>query len=96
MVGVGIPCKRPISWTTVTSGSISIGPAALKILQHRGLVRADLARALDPALDIDAEPDALLVGDLFRFEHHGLRDRARARIGGDDVEGGVGQRADRD
>ena len=41
MVGVGIPYQRPISWTTVTSGSISIGPAALKVLQHRGLVRAD-------------------------------------------------------
>ena len=32
--------------------------AALEILQHRGLVRADLAGALDAALDVDAEFDA--------------------------------------
>src|SRR5665213_1181061 len=29
--------------------------SALKILQHRGLVGADLARTFDPPLDVDAE-----------------------------------------
>src|ERR1700704_882745 len=37
--------------------------AALEVLQHRGFVRADLARTLDAPLDIDAEIDAKSFGD---------------------------------
>src|SRR5579871_6026225 len=37
-------------------------PATLEILQHRGLVGADLARAFDAALDVDAEFDLEFFG----------------------------------
>ena len=78
MVGVGTPCKRPISWTTVTSGSISIARPRSRSCSIEVLCAPTLRGALDPALDIDAEPDALLVADLLRFQHHGPGDRARS------------------
>jgi hypothetical protein len=57
--------------------------AALEILQHRGLVSADLAGAVDSPLDVDAEPDAEGLGDRLRFQHDCFRQRARRGIRAD-------------
>ena len=54
------------------------GPAALEVLEHRRLVRAHSAGTVDTSLDIDPEVDVQLIGDGFRFEHHGLGDGAGA------------------
>src|SRR5690606_34382633 len=49
----------------------------------RGLVGADLAGAVDPPFDVDAEAHAELLGDGLGLEHHAARHLPRAGIGGD-------------
>src|SRR5882757_7720281 len=68
---------------------------AFEILQHRGLVGADLAGALDAPFDIDAELDAEGFGDRLRLQHDRLRQRACRGRRADHVEGCMRQRADR-
>src|SRR5260221_1094595 len=68
---------------------------ALEVLEHRGLMRADATRAIDPPLDIDPEMDAEALADRLSLEHHRPRHVARAGIRADDVERGTGQCADR-
>jgi hypothetical protein len=60
-------------------------PSAFEILQHRGLVRADLARALDSSFDVDAELGAQAFRDRLGFRHDRPRQGARGRITADDV-----------
>ena len=71
-------------------------PAALEVLQHRGLVRADRRRR--PSMRWSTSigkrtPSAL--GDRLRLQHHRAGQRARAGVGDDRVERGAGQRRDR-
>src|ERR1700730_4437599 len=68
---------------------------ALEVLQHRGLMRADAARAIDTPLDIDPEMHTETFSDRLCFEHHRARHCASAGIAADDVERAAGQRADR-
>src|SRR5258708_16060785 len=70
-------------------------PAALEILQHRGLVRADARRPVDAPLDIDAAAHSEALTDRLRLDHHRARHLAGTGIGADDIERGTGQRADR-
>ena len=67
----------------------------VEILQHRGAVRTYTGGAVDAPLHVDAEIGAEMLTDLLRLEHHVLRNRARAGIGRDDVERGVGERGQR-
>ena len=70
-------------------------PAALEILQHRGLVGADLAGTFDAAVDVDREPDAELLADRLGLDHHGAGDGAGAGILDDLDKRAAGQRRDR-
>src|SRR6267142_6802599 len=47
--------------------------SAFKVLQHRGLVRADFASAFDAPLDVDAEFHTESLRDALGLQHHGLR-----------------------
>src|SRR6202040_3785601 len=60
--------------------------SAFQILQHRGLVRTDLARALDPPLDVDPEFDTEFLGNGLALQHDRLRQSARCRIRANHVE----------
>jgi hypothetical protein len=51
--GVGSWVNRPISWTTVTSGSISIGRPRSRSCSIEVLWAPTLARAVDPRLQAD-------------------------------------------
>src|SRR5688572_25187057 len=70
-------------------------PAALQILHHRGLMRADSTGAVDAPLDIDAEMDTQPFCDRLGLQHDLPRHRPRTGIGCYDVERGEGQGADR-
>ncbi len=70
-------------------------PAALEVLQHRGLVLADLAAAFYAAVDVDGEADAERLPDALRLEHRGTHEAAQIFVLGDCLQGQSGQRADR-
>ncbi len=69
--------------------------ARLHILQHGRLVVAHFGRAIDALFNVDGELDAKRLGDRLAFQHHRARHGPAAGVGGDHVQRGRGQRADR-
>ena len=95
MRGVGVPVEAA-EFDHRTDQRINLRRAsAFDVLEHRGLVPADLLGPGDALLQRGAKADAELVGHFLRLAHHSDREFARQRELADVGQRRVRQAADR-